>query len=105
VRFTEAEAFSSADYRVVPFDTVTIYMSTPPPGHQYNDLIMKVTPPAGPTRSSVIGSDVVSFGVQAIYQDALDITLTVAPPIRQDLSTKPYTLNTRVFISYYKTNS
>jgi hypothetical protein len=105
VQFTEAEPFSSADYRVVSYDTVTIFMSTPPPGHQYNDLIMKVASPNGPATSTVIGNDVVSFGVQAIYQDTLDITLTVSPPIRQDLTVKPYTLNTRVFVSYYKTNS
>ncbi len=110
VTFTEAEQPVSADFTTLSYDTVTIAVGTPPPGHTYGNLLLTRAAPSG-TTTSVIGSDIKLFSVQGFYKNTYNVRITVAPPIRQDMSpnqdgaANDFTLNTRVFISYYKTNS
>ena len=105
VQFTEAENIPGADYTTMKFDTITIApKGTPPPGHTYPNLVL--TRDNGVTATdSVIGQDIKFFSVTGVYKSVYDVQITTAPPMRPDMPVKDFTLNTRVFISYYKTNS
>jgi len=99
---------ANADYRNATYQIVTITTAaTPPPGHPYPDLVISTTDMNGnPTGSATIGRDVKAFTVYAVTPSIYDVQITVAPPVglsQNGGSPNPgYTLNSRVFVSYYQ---
>jgi prepilin-type N-terminal cleavage/methylation domain-containing protein len=109
VSFTDASTIpSNADYRNAVYQNVTIGVSaSPPPGHTYPNLVVTTTDINGnPTGSAIIGRDIKVFNVYAVTPSIYDVQITVAPPVglSQGGGTQNagYTLNSRVFISYYQ---
>lgn len=109
VTFIDAATIpANADYRNATYQCVTIATAaTPPPGHVYPDLVLSTTDCNGnPTGSSTIGRDVKAFDVYAVTPSIYDVQITVAPPIGLsqggNTQTAGFTLNSRVFISYYQ---
>jgi hypothetical protein len=96
VIFTEADSLSVANFTNPPFDSVTISWNPA------NDTIVR-TVNNGP--ASVLEHDVTAFGVLPLSDDEYQVSLTVAPQHRGEVSSPPFTLVSSVFISYYKTNS
>jgi len=102
--FTIAEQPTSANYASptpLPYDTVTISLGTPPPGHAYGDLQETINGSA----PMIIGHDIKTFQVLPVFQNVYDITITTAPMTFKGQPALPYSLNSRVFLSYYLTNS
>lgn len=110
VTFTDAVSMpSDADYLNATYQIVTIATTaTPPPGHLYPDLVISTTDMNGnPTGSTTVGRDIKAFTVYAVTQSIYDIQITTAPPVGmgQNSAGSPnpgFTLNSRVFISYYQ---
>lgn len=111
VTFTKAAGLpADADYRNLTTDTVTIQTSaTPPPGHLYPDLVIDTYDSNNNLLSeTVVGRDVKAFDVMPVTQSIVDIQLTTAPPIGMEQNSAggktaaSFTLNSRVFISYYQ---
>ncbi len=116
VTFMEATNMpTDANYQNLTYQWVVITQSaTAPPGHNYPDLEIDtydaLPPPNGNgnlTSTTTVGRDVESFNVYAVAQSVYDIQLTVAPPVGMNQNTGStsnpgYTLNSRVFISYYQ---
>ena len=115
ITFMEAEAMpTDADYQNLNYQYVTITTSaTAPPGHVYPNLVIddyNGDPNNGGTLTSetIVGRDVKSFAVMPVTQSIYDVQLTVAPPVGMGQNSVAgtanpgYTLNSRVFISYYQ---
>jgi prepilin-type N-terminal cleavage/methylation domain-containing protein len=111
VQFTMAHTIpGTADYNNLTYDTVDIQTAaTPAPGHVFPNLILTRTPPNGIATTTVIGRDVESFFVVPVTNSIYDIQVVCAPPegitnIGQANQTirSSFTVNTRVFISYYQ---
>jgi prepilin-type N-terminal cleavage/methylation domain-containing protein len=115
VTFTDAVSIpADADYQNSVYQNVTIATSaTPPPGHLYPDLVITTSDlNNNPTGSTIIGRDIKSFTVYAVTQSIYDVQITTAPAVgisQNNSSPAPgvspypgFTLNSRVFISYYQ---
>ncbi|HEY7993231.1 MAG TPA: prepilin-type N-terminal cleavage/methylation domain-containing protein [Candidatus Eremiobacteraceae bacterium] len=111
VTFTEAAGLpADADYRKITTQTVTIQLTaTPPPGHLYPDLVINTFDANNTlTASTTVGRDVKSFAVMPVTQSIFDIQITTAPPIGMaqnsaaGVTAAQFTLNSRIFISYYQ---
>jgi prepilin-type N-terminal cleavage/methylation domain-containing protein len=109
ISFTDATNMpSDANYANLNYQTVTITTAaTPPPGHVYPDLVINTYDVNGTlTGSTTVGRDIKSFMVMPVTQSIYDIQITTAPPVGMSQnggSPNPgYTLNSRVFISYYQ---
>lgn len=111
VQFTMAHTIpAGADYNNLTYDTVDIQQAaSPQPGHVFPDLILTRTPPGGQPTATVIGRDVESFFVVPVTNSIYDIQVVCAPPegitnIGKSNQTirSSFTVNTRVFISYYQ---
>lgn len=107
--FTEALGMpSDADYQNLTYQTVTITTgATSPPGHVYPDLyIYTYDANNNLTGTTTVGRDVKSFMVTPVTSSIYDIQITTAPPVglsQNGGSPNPgFTLNSRVFISYYQ---
>ena len=116
VTFMEAQSMpQDANYQNLTYQWVVITTSaTAPPGHNYPDLEVDtydaLPPPNGTgnlTSTTTVGRDVKAFNVYPVTQSIYDIQLTIAPPEGMSQNTGSpsnpgYTLNSRVFISYYQ---
>jgi prepilin-type N-terminal cleavage/methylation domain-containing protein len=114
VTFLDAVSLpSDADYQNAVYQNVTITTTaTPPPGHLYPDLVLTTSDlNNNTTGTTIIGRDIKSFIVMPVTPSIYDIQITCAPPvgISQGGSPAPgvspyagFTLNSRVFISYYQ---
>lgn len=108
ITFTDVSHFpGDADYLNTTYQTVTIAASgTPPPGHNYPDLTVTTFDMNGnQTGVTTIGRDVKSFLVTPVTESIYDIQIVTQPG--SGLSQggqieQPYTLNSRVYISYYQ---
>lgn len=96
VTFTEADSLTAANFTNPPFDTITISWNSP------QDTITR-TVNGGPPH--VIEHDVTAFAVLPINFDEYQVSLTVAPKHRAEVSSPPFSVSSSVFISYYRTNS
>lgn len=111
VTFTKAAGLpADADYRELTTETVTIgTQATPPPGHLYPDLVIDTYDSNNDLLSETIaGRDVKAFAVMPVTQSIVDVQITTAPPIglsqnsSNGKTASSFTLNSRVFISYYQ---
>jgi hypothetical protein len=108
VTFTDVASFpADADYLNTVYQQVTIAQTaTPPPGHLYPDLDVTTYDLNGNvTGTTTIGRDVKSFNVYPVTESIYDIQIVTDPGsgISQGGTIEqPYTLNSRVYISYYQ---
>jgi prepilin-type N-terminal cleavage/methylation domain-containing protein len=108
VTFYDVASFpGDADYLNTTYQQVTITTSaTPPPGHLNPDLVVTTYDMNGnQTGSTTIGRDVLHFYVYPVTQSIYDIQIITQPGsgISQGGTIEqPYTLNSRVYISYYQ---
>lgn len=108
VTFLDVSQFASdADYVNNTYQYVNITTSaTPPPGHVYPDLVVTTSDMNNNvTGTTVIGHDIKSFLVMPVTQSIYDVQIITQPG--SGLSQggqieQPYTLNSRVYISYYQ---
>ena len=108
VTFYDVSSFpGDADYLNVNYQQITIAQAaTPPPGHLYPDLVVSTYDLNGNlTGTATIGRDVKSFNVYPVTQSIYDLQIVTQPGsgIEQGGSIEqPFTLNSRVYISYYQ---
>ena len=115
VEFMEAQALpTDANYQNLTYQYVVVQTSaTAPPGHFYPNLVIddyNGDPNNGGTLTSetTVGRDVKAFNIYPVTQSIYDIQLTIAPPVGMSqnstagASASGFTLNSRVFISYYQ---
>ncbi len=95
VTFTEADNLNAANFTNPPFDTVTISWDS-----THHTITRTVN--GGPAQ--VLEHDVTAFAVLPLNYDEYQISVTVAPPHRGQVSSPPFSVVSSVFISYYPTN-
>jgi prepilin-type N-terminal cleavage/methylation domain-containing protein len=98
---------ADADYNNATYQIVTIALTaTPPPGDLYPDLDVTTTDMSGNQLGvTTIGRNVESFTVYPVTDSIFDIQITTRPGsgISQGGQVEqPFTLNSRVYISYYQ---
>lgn len=108
VTFLEIRSMpSTADYTQATYQQVTIAQTaSPPPGDIYPDLDVTTDDLNGNQLSQVtIGRNVKYFTVYPVTDAIYDIQITTQPGSglgQQGTIELPYTLNSRVYISYYQ---
>jgi type II secretory pathway component PulJ len=95
VTFTEADSLNAGNFTNPPFDSVTIGLD--PVNHTITRTVN-----GGPLQ--VLEHDVTGFTVLPLNFDEYQVSVTVAPPHRAQVSSPPFTVVSSVFISYYRTN-
>jgi type II secretory pathway pseudopilin PulG len=96
VTFTEANSLTAANFSNPPFDSVTI---------SWDSINSTITRVVNNGAAQVLEHDVTAFSVLPLSFDEYQVSLTISPKHRVQISSPPFTLVSSIFVSYYKTNA